>query len=61
MTRDECLNAAARVWADTCAREALLTPRQAAIEAHQPGGPSVDELEQQIRTWRAAQREPVAA
>jgi len=61
MTRDECITAAARVWADTCARQAALTPRQAAIEAYQPGGPSVDELEQRIRTWRAEQLDAAAA
>lgn len=61
MTRDQALTAAARVWADTCARQAALTPRQAAIEAHQPGGPSVDELEQRIRTRRLAQIQRAAA
>jgi hypothetical protein len=61
VTRADAIAAAARIWADTCARQAALTPRQAAIEAYQPGGPSVEEIEQRIRARRAAQRAPVAA
>lgn len=51
-SRDELLDAAARIWVDTCARMALLTPREAAREAYQPGGPSVEELEVRIRARR---------
>jgi hypothetical protein len=61
MDRDQALTAAARAWADGCAREAALTPRQAAAEAYQPGGPSLDELEDRIRDWRAARAQPLAA
>ena len=61
MTRDEAIGAAARVWADTCARQAALTPRQAAMEAHQPGGPSVDELEDRIRRRRLAHAQRATA
>jgi hypothetical protein len=61
MTRDDVIATAARVWADTCARQAALTPRQAALEAHQPGGPSVDDLEQRIRRRRLDQTQRVAA
>ena len=52
--RVQAIHGAARAWADGCVREAALTPRQAAVEAHQPGGPAVDELEQRIRAWRQA-------
>lgn len=61
MTRDECITAAARALADGCARQALLSPRQAAREAWQPGGPSVDELEARIRARRARHAQKVAA
>jgi hypothetical protein len=55
--RDELLTAAARIWVDGCARMALLTPREAAREAYEPGGPSADELERRIRARRERQAE----
>lgn len=51
-TREEAIEAAGRVWAAACARQAALTPREAAQEAYVPGGPSVDELEARIRARR---------
>lgn len=59
--RDEAIAAAGRALADAIARRDALPPRAAAEEAHVPGGPSIDELEQRIRARRAAQRAPVAA
>lgn len=61
MNRDDCITAAARALADGCARQALLSPRQAAQEAYQPGGPSVDELEIRIRARRSRHAQQVAA
>jgi hypothetical protein len=61
VSRDHCLTEAAVAWADTCARQAQLTPRQAAVEAYQPGGPSIDELETRIRARRATTRQQDAA
>ena len=46
------INAAGRQWAAVCARQAALSPREAAEEAHRPGGPSLDNLEAQIRAER---------
>lgn len=50
--RDDHIAAAGRQWAAVCARQAALSPRQAAEEAHRPGGPSIDELEARIRAQR---------
>ncbi|WP_157936905.1 hypothetical protein [Geodermatophilus chilensis] len=50
--RSEALAAAGRAWAAACARQAALSPREAAKEAYVPGGPSVDELEERIRRRR---------
>jgi len=50
--RQQAISAAGRVWAAGCARQAALTPREAAEEAYVPGGPSVDELERRIRRRR---------
>jgi len=61
VTRDQAVIAAAHAWAGGCAREALLTPHQAATEAFQPGGLSVEDLEQRIRHWRAMQSQDAAA
>ena len=56
MSRADCIAAAGRKWAQACARQATLSPREAAEEAYRPGGPSVDELEARI----AAQRTQIA-
>lgn len=53
-TWQECLEEAGRRYAAACARQSALSPRQAAEEAHRPGGPTVDELEARIREQRAA-------
>jgi hypothetical protein len=60
MSRDECITAAALALADGYARQALLTPRQAAQDANPPGGPSVDELELRIRARRARHAQTAA-
>jgi hypothetical protein len=52
MTREEAIRAAGRVWAAACARQAALSPREAAEEAYRPGGLSVDEIERRIRVQR---------
>jgi hypothetical protein len=52
MTREEVIARAGRIWAQACARQAALTPREAAEEAYRPGGPSVDELERRIQAER---------
>ena len=51
-TREEALDAAARILADGLALRDSMTPAQAAAAAWTPGGPSVDELEQRIRMDR---------
>lgn len=51
-TRAEAIAAAGRVWAAACARQAALSPREAAKEAYVPGGPSVAEIEALIREQR---------
>lgn len=52
MTRDEVIAEAGRRWAAACARKAALSPREAAVEAYRPGGPTVDQLEHLIRVER---------
>ena len=59
--RDERLAAAGRIWAAGCARQAALSPREAAEEAYVPGGPSVDELERRIAARREAAATPLAS
>ena len=44
ISRDEALDAAARILHATRARRDSLPVRQAAIEAHVPGGLSIEEL-----------------
>lgn len=51
MTTD-AIAAAGRTLADARARMDALTPREAALEAHVPGGPSVAALENRIRVAR---------
>ena len=43
-TREECLDAAAQLWADCIARTARMTPEQIADEAFVPGGPSKEDI-----------------
>lgn len=52
VTYEEAVMAAGQILADACARMARLTPEQAALEAYVPGGPSVEELAERIRTMR---------
>ncbi|MGW1679354.1 hypothetical protein [Saccharopolyspora sp. NPDC002376] len=52
MTRAECIAAAGNALARARARRDSLPPRQAAELAHYAGGPSVDEIERQIRAQR---------
>lgn len=51
---EEALERAGRIWAAGCARQAALSPREAAEEAYVPGGPSLAELEAAIRAERLA-------
>lgn len=53
VTADEAFEEAGRIWAAGCARQAALSPREAAEEAYVPGGPSVDDIETAIRVERA--------
>lgn len=52
-TREEALAAAGRAHAAAIVRRDSLDPLQAAREAYEPGGPSVEELEARIRAQRA--------
>lgn len=60
-TYEDAVTAAAQILTDVRARMATLTPRQAAVEAYVPGGPSIDELETRIRALRAQPRRAVRA
>lgn len=51
-TREECLRAAGRALAEARAICAGMTPREQAEAAYQPGGKSIDELEDLIRQQR---------
>jgi hypothetical protein len=51
-TRDEAIERAARALADGIALRDSLTPADAARAAWTPGGPSIAELERQIRADR---------
>ncbi|MGW0805246.1 hypothetical protein [Nonomuraea sp. NPDC002799] len=51
-TRADAITEAARILAEARARRDALPARQAAIEAHVPGGPSVEELTQLIQQQR---------
>lgn len=62
-TRADCIHTAAVAYLEALARQDARTPRQAAIAAWTPEGPSVDELEQRIvadRAQRARTRRPAA-
>jgi hypothetical protein len=48
----ECIAAAGAALAAGIEHMESLSPRQAAEEAYRPGGPSVDEIEAQIRDFR---------
>lgn len=48
----QAIEEAGRTLADARARMDSLTPHQAALEAHVPGGPSVAELEDRVRAAR---------
>lgn len=53
-TREQALEGLGRVVAEEAAATASLTPREAAERAWHPGGPSVEDLTEQIRAARAA-------
>jgi hypothetical protein len=53
-TWQECLEEAGRRYAAACARQSALSPREAAEEAWRPGGPSLEQIEADIRADRAA-------
>lgn len=53
MSRSDATTSAGAAIADGLAMRDALPPRQAAELAWTPTGPSVDELEQQIRAMRA--------
>ncbi len=57
-TRDEALDAAAACLAQARADQAARSPREAAEAAWSPGGPSVNEIEAEIRADRGL---PVAS
>lgn len=54
-TREQCIAEAGEVLAAGIARQAARSPREAALAAWEPGGPSVDEIEAEIRAERAEQ------
>lgn len=56
-TRESCIAAAGQALA--AAEQRLLTtdPHEAALAAHQPGGPSVADLEARIRAYQQEARE----
>ncbi|WP_017972486.1 hypothetical protein [Actinopolyspora halophila] len=60
MTRQECIDRAGKILARARARRDSLPPREAAEEAHYPGGPSVDEIEAQIIRQRYGVEEVAA-
>ena len=51
-TRDECIAAAGQALADAIERLDATDPHEAALAAHEPGGPSVAEIEALIRAQR---------
>lgn len=57
-TRDHCIHTAAVAYLDALARQDARTPREAALAAWTPDGPSVDELEQRILADRAQRSRP---
>ena len=61
MTRDECIQAAAREFARIRYLLATRTPRESAEAAWVPGGPSLDELEAKIRVVRGEVQQGRAA
>ncbi|MER7078166.1 MULTISPECIES: hypothetical protein [Bacteria] len=58
MTREEAIAAAGAVLARARVERDALPPREAAELAYYPGGPSLDQIEQEIRAMR---RLPAAA
>ncbi|HVK20442.1 MAG TPA: hypothetical protein VM677_03695 [Actinokineospora sp.] len=52
VTREQAITAAGRILALARAERDSLPPRLAAEAAHYAGGPSVDEIERQIREMR---------
>lgn len=52
-TREQAIAAAGQALADALERLASRSPREAALAAHYPGGPSVEVLEARIRARRA--------
>jgi hypothetical protein len=56
-TKAECIAAAAQAQADAIHRLSTRDPREAAVAAHVPGGPSVAELEARIRDWQSRYRD----
>jgi hypothetical protein len=57
---EACAAAGAALRAGRIARDSM-SPRDAALAAHRPGGPSVDEIEALIRQHRAEARAALAA
>ncbi|MDF5756685.1 hypothetical protein [Spongiactinospora sp. TRM90649] len=51
-TRDQALAAAGRILAEARTRRDALSPLEAARLAHEPGGPSIEELAERIRSAR---------
>lgn len=52
VTREQAIAEAGRIFAIARAERDALPPRLAAEAAYQAGGPSVDEIERQIREMR---------
>lgn len=50
--REDCIVAAGVAQAAAIERLAARDPHEAALAAHVPGGPSVEELERRIREWQ---------
>jgi hypothetical protein len=53
---DAAFDAAAQIYVDALATRDSKTPRQAAEDAYVTGGPTVEELEAEIRAQRAEPR-----
>lgn len=51
-TREQAIERAAAAFANTLATCAQMTPREQAEAAYHPGGPSIEDLEDEIRADR---------
>lgn len=61
IVRGQALSEAARILAEARARRDAMTVREAALAAHVPGGPSIDELAALIQAQRDRARARAAS